>query len=136
MLHAYADLIATADVVGYSSHSGCDARLCEDLGLAGVYVPNAVERVSPRGELPGLAGEPGLASDAPLLLVVANMWPEKNHAGLLRALRDHPGRWRLAIIGEASPEAPHVAGEVRRWRTPIRVSTSWDPRTRGPSRPP
>ena len=107
MLHAYADLIATADVVGYSSHSGCDARLCEDLGLGGVYVPNAVERLSPRGELPGLAG------DAPLLLVVANMWPEKNHAGLLRALRDHPGRWRLAIIGEASPEAPHVAEEVR-----------------------
>jgi glycosyltransferase involved in cell wall biosynthesis len=107
MLHAYADLIATADVVGYSSHSGCDARLCEDLGLGGVYVPNAVERVSPRGELPGLAG------GAPLLLVVANMWPEKNHAGLLRALRDHPGRWRLAIIGEASPEAPHVAEEVR-----------------------
>ena len=107
MLHAYANLIATADVIGYSSHSGCDAQLCEDLGLGGVYVPNAVERVSPRGALP-LVG-----SDAPLLLVVANMWPEKNHAGLLRALRDHSGRWRLAVIGEASPEAPHVAEEVR-----------------------
>ena len=107
MLHAYANLIATADVIGYSSHSGCDAQLCEDLGLGGVYVPNAVERVSPRGALPLVGG------DAPLLLVVANMWPEKNHAGLLRALRDHPGRWRLAVIGEASPEAPHVAEEVR-----------------------
>lgn len=107
MLDAYANLIATADVVGYSSHGGCDAQLCEDLGLDGVYVPNAVERVSPRGAPPLLAG------DAPLLLVVANMWPEKNHAGLLRALRDHPGRWRLAIIGEASPEAPHIAEEVR-----------------------
>ena len=107
MLHAYANLIATADVIGYSSHSGCDAQLCEDLGLGGVYVPNAVERVSPRGALPLVGG------DAPLLLVVANMWPEKNHAGLLRALRDHPGHWRLAVIGEASPEAPHVAEEVR-----------------------
>ena len=124
MLHAYANLIATADVIGYSSHSGCDAQLCEDLGLGGVYVPNAVERVSPRGALP-LVG-----SDAPLLLVVANMWPEKNHAGLLRALRDHPGRWRLAVIGEASPEAPHVAEEVRQLASADPVSTSWAPRTR------
>ena len=124
LLQAYTDLIATADVVGYSSHTGCDVRLSEDLGLRGVYVPNAVERVSPHSAAPLLAGE------APLLLVVANMWPEKNHAGLLRALRDHPGRWRLAIIGEASPEAPQIAEEVRQ-------RASADPRVHllGPAEP-
>jgi len=106
-LQRYRDLLAGADTVGYSSYGGEDARLCQDLGLSGVYVPNAVERVAPAGEFDRPTG-------SPLLLVVGNVWPEKNHAGLLQALRDHPGDWRLVHFGAASPSAPQLAGELAR----------------------
>lgn len=109
-LQDYADRLGTAEIVGFSSRSGPDVRLCEDLGLDGVYLPNATELVAPAPESPTA----GLAAEGPLLLMVANMWPEKNHVGLLRALRHHPGEWRLAIIGSPSPEVPHIADEVVR----------------------
>jgi glycosyltransferase involved in cell wall biosynthesis len=108
-LEKYAGLLARADVVGYSSHSGPDLRLCEDLGVSGVYVPNATEVVAPASPSPTAA----LAAEAPLLLMVANMWPEKNHLGLLRTLALHRGDWRLAIIGGPSPLFPQIADEVR-----------------------
>ncbi len=108
VLSEYARLLASAEIVGYSSHSGPDVRLCEDLGVRGVYVPNASEPTLPAAASPTVA----LGADAPLLLMVANMWPEKNHLGLLRVLHAHDGDWRLAIIGDASPEFPHIAGEV------------------------
>jgi glycosyltransferase involved in cell wall biosynthesis len=109
-MQAYAGLLGTADVIGYSSHGGADVRLCEDLGFSGVYVPNAVERLPSAPASPALSGIPG---DVPLLLHVGNMWPEKNHAGLLRVLREHPGDWHLALIGDVSPSLPHIAEEVR-----------------------
>lgn len=108
LLHEYAALLSTADVVVHSSRSGPDVRLCEDLGLAGAYVPNATELAAPAAQSPTA----GLADDAPLLLMVANMWPEKNHAGLLRTLRERRGEFVLAIVGDASPAHPEIAAEV------------------------
>ncbi len=128
LLGAYAELLAGADVIGYSSLGGYDVRLCEELGLSGVYLPNAVDRVAaPASRSPTAALATG---GGPLLLVIGNMWPEKNHAGLLRALRDHPGDWRLAMIGDVSPELPQIAEEVRRL-------ANEDPRVRllGPAAP-
>ncbi len=109
VLRAYAELLAAADAVGYSSRSGYDIRLCEDLDVGGVYVPNAVERLATPAASPPTAGTPG---DPPLLVMVANLWPVKNHLGLLDALRSHPGDWRLAMIG--APEFPEHAAEVQR----------------------
>ncbi|HYB22947.1 MAG TPA: glycosyltransferase, partial [Solirubrobacteraceae bacterium] len=110
VLQAYARLIAGADVIGYSSRAGYDVRLWEDLGLPGVYIPNAIERVLAAPVSPADA----LADEAPLLLVVANMWPEKNHVGLLQALRARKGDWRLGLIGNASPDHPELAQQVAR----------------------
>ncbi len=111
ILGTYAQLLSTAEVVGFSSHSGPDVRLCEDLGIHGVYVPNASELVAtPASPSPTAA----LRSAGPVLLSVGNMWPEKNHAGLVRSLRPHRGDWQLAMIGDASPAAPQTAAEVRR----------------------
>jgi glycosyltransferase involved in cell wall biosynthesis len=109
VLRAFGELLSGADAVGYSSCSGYDIRLCEDLGLGGVYVPNAVERISAPAAPAPTAAIPG---DSPLLLMVANQWPVKNHLGLLDALRSHPGDWRLAMIG--APEFPDYAAEVQR----------------------
>lgn len=109
-LRAYAQLIGGADVIGYSSRAGYDVRLWEDLGLSGVYIPNAVEMVAV--EAP--SSTRAIPGDTPLLLVVANLWSAKNHVGLLRNLREHAGDWRLALIGDASPDEPHIALEVAR----------------------
>lgn len=107
VLRAYAELLSGADAVGYSSCSGYDIRLCEDLGVSGVYVPNAVERIPAPAAPAPTASIPG---DSPLLVMVANLWPVKNHVGLLDALRSHPGDWRLAMIG--APEFPDHAAQV------------------------
>jgi len=106
-MHVYARMVAGADVLGYSSRTGYDVRLWDELGLRGVYLPNAVERVPAGSPHPAAS-----AGDAPLLLVVANLWPEKNHMGLLRSLRGHPGHFRLAVIGAPSPEHPDLAEAV------------------------
>ena len=121
LLESYAGLLATADVVGVSSYAGYDARLSADLGLTGVYLPNAIDAVSaaPRSFDPG----PG----APVLLAVGNLFPEKDHAGLLRTLHRHPGDWRLIIIGADAPQAPGVAEEVRRLATEDPRVTLWGP---------
>ena len=109
LLHAYEQLLTAADVIGFSSRAGHDVRLLEDLGLPGVYVPNAVERTAAVGEFRSAHGIP---ADRPMLLFVANLWPEKNHVGLLSALRDHPGDWTLALIGAPSPRMPDIAAQV------------------------
>ena len=109
VLRAYAELVSGADVVGYSSRSGYDIRLCEDLGITGEYVPNAVERIPVPAAPAPTAAIPG---DSPLLVMVANLWPVKNHLGLLDAVRSKPGDWRLAMIG--APEFPDHAAEVQR----------------------
>ena len=109
VLRAYAELLSSADAIGYSSSSGYDIRLCEDLGVRGVYVPNAVERIAaPAAPAPTAS----ISGDSPLLVHVANLWPVKNHLGLLDALREHPGDWRLAMIG--APEFPEHAAAVQR----------------------
>ncbi len=105
--HVYKQMVAGADVLGYSSRTGYDVRLWDELGLSGVYLPNAIERVSAGAPPTSVA-----ATNAPLLLVVANFWPEKNHIGLLRSLRNHPGDFQLALIGAASPEHPDLAEAV------------------------
>ena len=109
VMRSYAELLSGADAVGFSSSSGYDIRLCEDLGVSGVYVPATVERIAEPAAPAPTAAIPG---DAPLLVMVANLWPVKNHLGVLDALRSHPGDWRLAMIGAA--EFPDHAAEVQK----------------------
>ena len=108
-LAAYRVLLERADAVGHSSLAGPDARLNADLDVPSRYLPNAAETPSPSGSLRRRAG---VAADRPLLLVVGNLWPEKNHAGLLRTLAGEPGDWELVLVGRPSPAAPSLRDEV------------------------
>ena len=47
----YGRLLQRVDAVGFSSHAGWDRRLLDDLGVAGVYLPNAVPAVEQSGSL-------------------------------------------------------------------------------------
>ncbi len=55
VMRSYAELLSGADAVGFSSSSGYDIRLCEDLGVSGVYVPNG-RRAHCRAGGPGAYG--------------------------------------------------------------------------------
>jgi glycosyltransferase involved in cell wall biosynthesis len=102
-----AEALGRASAVGFSSYAGWDARLYRELEIPAVYLPNGSHRVDPEGSVRE-------HHDRPLLLCVGNFWPEKDHAGLLRTLRDVPGDWRLVLIGGPSSAVPEVGEEIRR----------------------
>jgi glycosyltransferase involved in cell wall biosynthesis len=105
-LQRHLELVHRADAHVHSSLSGLDARLAEQLRVASTYVPNAADRLEQGGDAP----PPG---EGPLALVVGNLWPEKNHVGLLSALGGRAGDWRLALIGGPAPGAEALAARVR-----------------------
>jgi glycosyltransferase involved in cell wall biosynthesis len=118
LLREYARMLFRADGVGYSSHDGWDRRLLDDLGVPGVYLPNAVPRVVPSGGIRRLIGA---AADDHVILHVANLWPQKNHLAFLDEMRAAPGDWRLACIGGPSVDHPGLARQVA-------VAAARDPR--------
>ncbi|HEY1479678.1 MAG TPA: glycosyltransferase family 4 protein, partial [Gaiellales bacterium] len=119
-LARYARGLLRVDAVGYSSHGGWDRRLLDDLGVPGSYLPNAVAALEP---VPGLRRELGVPSSTPVILHVANIWPEKNHLGFLEELRGAPGDWRVVSIGGPSDVYPELAKQVA-------DAASRDPRVR------
>jgi glycosyltransferase involved in cell wall biosynthesis len=105
----YRTLLGLADAVVYSSLHGFDSALMRQLDLPGVYIPNAVDR-APAG--PGLRKRLGIEADAVLVLAVGNLWPEKNHLGLLDALAPLPDGWTLVIAGAPAPAHPQLAQDI------------------------
>lgn len=89
-------LLDRADAVVHCSQAGYDARLNRSLGVEAAYVPNATEQETPAGSLRARLGIP---DGEPVLLVVANFYPLKNHAGLLEALAGRPGDFHLVFAG-------------------------------------
>jgi glycosyltransferase involved in cell wall biosynthesis len=126
-LEQYAQRLLRMDAVGYSSHAGWDRALLDALGIPGTYLPNAVPLIEPAGDL---RRELGIGPDVPLLLQVANIWPEKNHLGLLEELRELPGDWRLACVGGPAERFPELAADVARAAALDPRVTLLGPRTR------
>jgi glycosyltransferase involved in cell wall biosynthesis len=108
-LRDYARMLFRVDAVGYSSHGGWDRRLLDDLGVPGVYLPNAVPPVAASGSIRDLIGA---SADDAVILHVANLWPQKNHLAFLEEMRASRGDWRLACIGGPSEDHPRLAHEV------------------------
>lgn len=118
LLRDYARTLFRVDAVGYSSHGGWDRRLLDELGVPGVYLPNAVPRIAQRGSI---CARPEASPSSSVILHVANLWPQKNHLGLLDELRGRPGDWRLVCIGGPAPDHPQLAREIA-------VAAARDPR--------
>jgi glycosyltransferase involved in cell wall biosynthesis len=108
-LREYARLLARVDAVGYSSHGGWDRRLLDELGMPGVYLPNAVPSVQPSGSIREALE---VSRSTRIILHVANFWPQKNHLAFLEEMRCAPGDWRLVCIGGPSSDHPLLAHEV------------------------
>ncbi|HET6508902.1 MAG TPA: glycosyltransferase family 4 protein [Baekduia sp.] len=109
LLRRYHALLAGAGAVGHSSLHSYDARMAAELDLPPTYVPNAVIAADPD---PSVLGRVGLAPGDPFLLVVGNMWPEKNHVGLLEHLARHDDDVPLVHVGTPSLLHPGLAEEI------------------------
>jgi glycosyltransferase involved in cell wall biosynthesis len=118
LLRDFGRMLFRVDAVGYSSYDGWDRRLLDDLGVPGVYLPNAVPRVEPSGSIRELIGA---SLETRVILHVANLWPQKNHLAFLDELRGAPGAWRLVCIGGPSEDHPGLAHQVA-------VAAARDPR--------
>jgi glycosyltransferase involved in cell wall biosynthesis len=119
-LREYARLLFRVDAVGFSSQGGWDRALLTDLGVPGVYLPNAVPSVEQSGSL---REELEVSRGTPIILHVANFWPQKNHLAFLAEMRATPGDWRLVCIGGPSADHPGLAREVA-------IAAARDPRVR------
>ena len=118
LMSRYARLLHRVDAVGFSSRDGWDRRLLDDLGVAGVYLPNAVPTVEPTGDIRAALG---VARDTRIILHVANFWPQKNHLAFLEHMRAAPGDWRLVCLGGPSADHPLL-------RHAVAAAAACDPR--------
>ncbi len=87
------------------SQQGPDARFLREHDIPAVYVPNGVPAVVPTGKFRETHSIP---ADAFVILHVANLYPVKNHPGLLRALIDLPAGAKLVMIGRPTEESVYV----------------------------
>ncbi|PWB44012.1 MAG: hypothetical protein C3F12_12300 [Candidatus Methylomirabilota bacterium] len=81
------------------STGGAVVQYLTEEGIPFVYIQNAVERNTGSD---GFRARYGIPESTPLLLHIANLWPVKNHLGLMDALSKMDGDWRLVMIGHSS----------------------------------
>lgn len=121
--HHIEAILAQADEIITVSESGCDAQFVAQAGLQSHFIPHAVEDTA---SAQNFREEFGFRRDVPLLVMVANFWPVKNHLGLLETLRHAEGAWQLALIGNVNADRSltqyyeHVV-EQAKYDTRIRV---------------
>ncbi|MBI5671911.1 MAG: glycosyltransferase, partial [Nitrospirae bacterium] len=103
-------LAAHAHQLVVLSEQGCDVSFFAQHGLKTTYLPNGVEVWQPSGEF---RTEHGIEPDAFVILHVANLYPVKNHVGLLDVFASVPQGAKLVLVGYPTDNAEYVA-QVRR----------------------
>jgi GT2 family glycosyltransferase/glycosyltransferase involved in cell wall biosynthesis/Flp pilus assembly protein TadD len=99
-------LAARANSLVVLSEKGCDASFFAEHGIKTTYLPNGTQAIPPSGDF---RKEHGIGSDTFVILHVANLYPVKNHLGLLDAFAEMPARAKLVMIGHPTDDAAYVA---------------------------
>jgi glycosyltransferase involved in cell wall biosynthesis len=102
-------LRAAGRVIVPSTH-GPAARFCHNHRIDAAVVPNAAVICRPTGDF---RREWSIPSSIPLFLLPANLWPVKNHLGLMAQLTRMSGEWRLVMVGYPSSSHCEYAARVR-----------------------
>jgi FkbM family methyltransferase len=102
------------------SENGRDAQFCHQAGRMASFIPHAVE---PDADAKNFRRRAGIAADRPLLVMVANFWPVKNHLELLQILAKDEGDWELVIIG-------HRIGHLGDYHAQVVEQAAKDPRVK------
>ena len=87
------------------STKGTEVEFLRKENMPFVYLPNATTVDSFTKDF---RSRFGLGSSEFLFLHVANLWPVKNHLGLMQVMRDLLGEWRLVMIGHPSGDNAYV----------------------------
>ena len=103
-------LAAHAHQLVVLSERGCDVSFFSQHGLKTTYLPNGMPVWQPSGEF---RKDHGIAPDVFIILHVANLYPVKNHLGLLKTFASMPQGAKLVIVGHQTNDAEYVA-QVRR----------------------
>lgn len=103
-------LAARAHHLVVLSEQGCDASFFSQHGLKTIYLPNGVPSQQSHTEF---RKEYGIAPDAFVVLHVANLYPVKNHVGLLEVFASVPQGAKLVLVGHQTDDVEYVA-RVRR----------------------
>ena len=106
----FLQLAKQARAVVALSEDGADAHFLRKEGIGSVYLPNGTALTSPRGDF---RRDHGIPPDRFLVLHVANLYPVKNHLGLLTALKNLPSDAQLVMIGRPTEETEYV-GQVQK----------------------
>ncbi len=95
---------------------GIESKFLRSVDISPVLIPNAVDPLPPANDFRKIYGIPDSQF---MILHVANLWPVKNHLGLLRALEGMNQGWKLVMIGyppyhdSQSPYVQEVLGSVQ-----------------------
>jgi glycosyltransferase involved in cell wall biosynthesis len=87
------------------SRNGQEVKFFREEEIPFDYLPNAAEAAE---GLINFRERHNVPRDCPMVLHVANLWPVKNHLGLMRALSLLPGDWQLVMIGHPSQDAAYL----------------------------
>lgn len=93
-----------SSAIAVLTESGVDALVCKESGAKSVRIPNAVAPPQPQ---PGFRIDQGISNETFLMLHVANLWPVKNHLGLLEAVKKLDGDWCLLLLGGGAPDSEY-----------------------------
>lgn len=110
-------ILKRVDSVVAISTGGVIVQYLTEEGIPYVYIPNAVEREKGSDDFRARYGIP---ESVPVLLHIANLWPVKNHLGLMDTLSTIGGDWRLVMIGHSSGDS--------RYEQQVRDAVQRDPR--------
>ncbi len=103
-----AAMLRSVDQVTVLSPDGPATEYLAAERLPSVYIPNATKPVRPTIDFRSRYSIP---TGARLILHVANLWPVKNHPGLLDTLRGMPDNWQLVMIGSPAADGHHAYGQ-------------------------
>ncbi|MBH0201253.1 MAG: glycosyltransferase [Nitrospira sp.] len=98
-------LVAHAHQLVVLSKHGCDASFFGRHGLTATYLPNGIRAIQAKG---AFREEHGIAPDAFIILHVANLYPVKNHLGLLQAFATMPQGAKLVLVGHQTDDTGYV----------------------------
>lgn len=87
------------------TQTGPDARYMKEEGIPFVHLPNATTPLEPNLDFRQTYG---FAPDKPLLVHVANLWPVKNHPGLIESFRKLGQDYQLALLGNPSGDLEYA----------------------------
>ena len=91
------NILKSADRIVTVSESGYDKAFSNKVNIPNIFIPHSIEKDAAHIDF---RNKYGLDISLPLLVMIANFWPVKNHDSLLEILSHINGEWQIVIIGK------------------------------------